>query len=224
MYDLRVEVAAIHGFCDMPHRVGDFFEVRSGRLHIPDGKYVCLWALSALLPVLPAKERKIAEANDWLPRVEYFSCPDPNGRVIWKITQVPQDGALPAETPAGTSIGRLAIQPRLCTECGACVAACPQSPSRVRLPGPVVCCQCGVAKCIPACSRGALTRGADGRVVLVDATRCDGCGDCLAACPYQAIEVVGGKAVLCDLCQQVGEDPRCVAACPAGALTLVRGI
>ena len=228
MFDLRVEVAAIEGFCDMPHRVGDYFEVRSGRLYVPPGQYVCIWALSALMPALPAKERTISEANDWLPRVELLSCPDPNGRVIWRITQIPQGGTTDTHAQpqpvVAKPIGRLAVQRELCIQCGACVAICPHHPARVRLPGPLVCVQCGVAKCIPACPHGALRRGVDGRVIEVETAACTGCGACVVACPFGAIEVVGDKALVCDLCRTTGAEPLCAAACPSGTITLVRGI
>jgi len=39
-----------------------------------------------LLPLLPAKQRKIDEPDDWLPKVFEIECPDPKGRVIWEIT------------------------------------------------------------------------------------------------------------------------------------------
>lgn len=233
MFDLRVEVVAIEGFCDMPHKVGDFFEVRSGRLSVPTGQAVCIWALSALLPILPAKERASAEPNDWLPRTQLLSCPDPNGRVIWRITQLPQGGArdaaavvaagATASAPVRT-FGRLAVQPAECINCGACVAICPHQPVRVRLPGPAVCVQCGVARCLPACPHGALRRDADGRTVIVETALCQGCGACVAACPFAAIAVAGGKAYVCDMCGGAGGAPLCAAACPSGAIRLIRGI
>lgn len=234
MYDLRVEVAEIRGFCDLPHRVGDWFEVRNGRLHIPDGKYVCIWALGSLLPMLPAKERRVAESNDWLPRVQLLTCPDPNGLVIWRITQIPRreseglslrdDQSGPAEnvTVSGveTASGRLAINRELCTGCGECVSACPLTPVRVRLPGPEVCCQCGVAKCVEACSRGALRRGRGGRTVEVDPVLCDGCGSCAQACAFGGPLIEDAQAWFCDLC---GGDPRCASACKNGAIAYLSG-
>ena len=51
---------------------------------------------------------------------------------------------------------------------------------------------------------------------MVDAAKCDGCGDCVTACPYGMIERYGsGKAFKCDLC---GGTPACVAECSYGAL------
>jgi uncharacterized repeat protein (TIGR04076 family) len=66
---------------------GDYFTVRDGELRIPNGGYVCLYALQSLLPLIPAKEREIAEEKDedWMWRVHHAQCPDPKGRVIFKI-------------------------------------------------------------------------------------------------------------------------------------------
>ncbi|MGQ9756413.1 MAG: 4Fe-4S binding protein, partial [Desulfotomaculales bacterium] len=60
-------------------------------------------------------------------------------------------------------------------------------------------------------------------VAVVDAARCTGCNECLAACPYEAIEktVVDGRQlvqVVPSLCKGGGA---CVPACPEGAIDLV---
>jgi uncharacterized repeat protein (TIGR04076 family) len=96
MYELQVSVTKVMGACtaDPPMKKGDFFTVRDGDIRIPAGGYVCLWALQSLLPMLPAKERKIAEAQDadWMWRVDYAQCPDPAGRVIWRIDRTGKVG------------------------------------------------------------------------------------------------------------------------------------
>ena len=44
---------------------------------------------------------------------------------------------------------------------------------------------------------------------------CSGCGLCVAACPYEAREIVDGKARIIEvLCQGCGA---CATACPNGA-------
>lgn len=52
--------------------------------------------------------------------------------------------------------------------------------------------------------------------LLIDSDLCIGCGDCEKVCPYNAIEVIDGEAVinpsLCRLCY------RCVEVCPKGAI------
>jgi Fe-S-cluster-containing dehydrogenase component len=52
--------------------------------------------------------------------------------------------------------------------------------------------------------------------VVVDAKKCDGCGECVPACPYGMIDqYASGKAYKCDLC---GGDPACANECHYGAL------
>jgi uncharacterized repeat protein (TIGR04076 family) len=89
MYELQVSVTKVMGTCtaEPPMKVGDCFTVRDGDLRIPAGGYVCMWALQSLLPLITPKEREIAEAQDedWMWRVHHAQCPDPGGRVIWKI-------------------------------------------------------------------------------------------------------------------------------------------
>ncbi len=56
----------------------------------------------------------------------------------------------------------------------------------------------------------------DSTGLVVDNDLCIGCGECEKVCPYNAIEVVDGDAVinptLCRLCY------RCVEVCPKGAV------
>jgi len=89
MYELKVTATKVMGTCtaDPQVKVGDYFTVRDGDLRIPEGGFVCIWALQAMLPVLTPKEREMAEedSEDWMHRVHHVQCPDPNGRVIFKI-------------------------------------------------------------------------------------------------------------------------------------------
>lgn len=66
---------------------GDFFTVRDGDIRIPGGGTICLYALQSLLPLITPKERAIAEDRDedWMWRVHHAQCPDPQGRVVFKI-------------------------------------------------------------------------------------------------------------------------------------------
>jgi len=91
LYNLRVIVEEVRGFCDLPMAPGDYFEVRGGRITIPAGKHMCLWAMSSLLPMLPAKQRNVLEENDWLPSTSHMCCPDPNGQVIFRIERISVD-------------------------------------------------------------------------------------------------------------------------------------
>ncbi len=86
MKTLIVKVKTIEGQCDT-HGVGDCFRLEKGKLSFPgENKHVCIYALSSLLPLLPAKQRKIDEPGDWLPGASEVECPDPEGRVIWRIS------------------------------------------------------------------------------------------------------------------------------------------
>jgi len=85
MRNLVIECVEKPGVCDK-HNVGDFFEIRNGRLYLPDGKTICIYALQSIMPLIPAKERDLVpDEKDWLPRVSRISCPDPNGRLVFEI-------------------------------------------------------------------------------------------------------------------------------------------
>ncbi len=111
---------------------------------------------------------------------------------------------------------------------------------------PAACRHCLYPECIPACPMEALEWDEAGRLFVNE--RCNGCGRCVPACPYGAIEMVqitpepaGGlwerlfagllgrpmkekgvpRAEKCDLCRGYPE-LACLAACPTGALRLVR--
>jgi uncharacterized repeat protein (TIGR04076 family) len=92
MYELKITVTKVLGACtaDPPMKPGDCFTVCNGDIRVPEGGYICLWALQSLLPVITPKEREIAEdrSEDWMWRVHHVQCPDPEGRVIFKIERV----------------------------------------------------------------------------------------------------------------------------------------
>src|SRR5690606_31184611 len=88
LYDLRVTVVAIEGRSVCGMQVGDYFELtESSRVTIPPGKHFCIYALSAVLPLLAAKQRDLA-AGDWLERDSLVACPDPDERLIMKIERI----------------------------------------------------------------------------------------------------------------------------------------
>jgi uncharacterized repeat protein (TIGR04076 family) len=91
MYELKVTATKVLGRCtaDPAVKPGDHFIVRDGDITIPDGGFVCVWALQNLLSVIATKERELAEEKDadWMWRVHHVQCPDPEGRVIYEIEQ-----------------------------------------------------------------------------------------------------------------------------------------
>ena len=89
--------------------------------------------------------------------------------------------------------------------------------------------QCEDSPCTSVCPVGATYRTAEG-IVLVDASRCIGCGYCVLACPYGARYIAPaadrapngtpGVADKCTWCYHRisrGDQPACVEVCPVGA-------
>ncbi|MBK8026828.1 MAG: TIGR04076 family protein [Chloroflexi bacterium] len=88
LYDLRVTVERIEGRSVCGLQVGDTFDLtESCRLRLPPGKHFCIYALSAVLPLLAAKQRELA-AGDWLERDSLVACPDPDERLIMRIERL----------------------------------------------------------------------------------------------------------------------------------------
>ncbi|MCX8101294.1 MAG: 4Fe-4S dicluster domain-containing protein [Geminicoccaceae bacterium] len=93
---------------------------------------------------------------------------------------------------------------------------------------PRSCLHCENAACVTVCPTGASYKRAEDGIVLVDASRCIGCGLCAWACPYGARELDPASGVMkkCTLCVDRIHDerlppeerePACVAVCPARA-------
>ncbi|GAC1340361.1 MAG: 4Fe-4S dicluster domain-containing protein [Candidatus Dormibacteria bacterium] len=91
-----------------------------------------------------------------------------------------------------------------------------------------VCKHCTHAACLDVCPTGALFRTEFGTVVVQDDI-CNGCGYCVAACPFGVIERREGPvdapnvgiAQKCTLCyDRLGEDmtPACAKACPTESI------
>ncbi len=72
--NLRVTVESIEGRSVCGLAVGDWFDViESSRIRIPEGRHFCLYALAAVIPLLPARMRAL-DPNDW-PRTAWWSAP-----------------------------------------------------------------------------------------------------------------------------------------------------
>lgn len=128
----------------------------------------------------------------------------------------------------------------LCVGCPSCSVACKQENDlpvgvnwlQVREVGPhevgdtlqvafllARCVHCGNPPCIPACPTDAISKRADG-VVIIDQEKCIGCKKCIEACPFNApqydpqTKTVG----MCNLCYhriEKGLPTACELACPA---------
>ncbi len=95
LYDLRVEVVVRKtpegkdAKLVCKHKVGDYFEVRGEMLYFPtDHQLFSMYALAALLPLLPAKQRMTHE-NDWMTTDTDIACPDPHCGAMFRIIRMP---------------------------------------------------------------------------------------------------------------------------------------
>jgi uncharacterized repeat protein (TIGR04076 family) len=88
LYDLRVEIVAVEAgleaICN--HHLGDHFTLSGENLSIPAGKTFSIYALAAVLPLLPAKQR-VSDANDWMSHDDLVMCPDPQCKAVMRITR-----------------------------------------------------------------------------------------------------------------------------------------
>lgn len=86
------------------------------------------------------------------------------------------------------------------------------------------CVHCLQPSCRDACPAGAIRKRLDG-TVLIDESLCTGCMNCVAACPFGAMDFDGavGVAKKCDLCvarTDRGLAPSCASACPSRCISL----
>jgi formate dehydrogenase iron-sulfur subunit len=85
-----------------------------------------------------------------------------------------------------------------------------------------VCKHCKQASCMEVCPTGAIIR-TEFDSVFIQPDVCNGCRDCIAACPYGVIEMDHdtGVAQKCTLCYdrlQGGMEPACAKACPTQSI------
>jgi len=86
MAKIKISVERIDGYCNLPMQVDDYFYVEDSKLYIPEGKYICIWALQSMMPIFPLLvERNKLEKEHWVRKVKNFSCPDPKGLVQFRL-------------------------------------------------------------------------------------------------------------------------------------------
>ena len=88
LYDLRVEIVAVaeglEEVCN--HHLGDSFDLSGENLSIPPGRTFSIYALAAVLPLLPAKQR-VRDRHDWMAHDDLVMCPDPACKAVMRITR-----------------------------------------------------------------------------------------------------------------------------------------
>jgi uncharacterized repeat protein (TIGR04076 family) len=87
LYDLNVVVEAVGERCTCTMSVGDSFILKGGKIAIPGDRDFCLYALQAVIPLLPAKQRMNSPA-DWMETDAYCTCPDPACALRMRIDRV----------------------------------------------------------------------------------------------------------------------------------------
>jgi len=87
LFDLRVEVVGTDRPMVCGHRAGDSLELRGENLSLPPGQSFSIYALAALLPLLPAKQR-VTHPHDWMTTDAEIACPDPNCGARFRISRL----------------------------------------------------------------------------------------------------------------------------------------
>ena len=77
LYDLRVETVVGDRTAVCRHVEGESFRVEGEALVFDGGQRISMYALAALLPLLPAKQRETA-SEDWMSTDAEVACPDPH--------------------------------------------------------------------------------------------------------------------------------------------------
>ncbi|MEM8731659.1 MAG: TIGR04076 family protein [Pseudomonadota bacterium] len=87
LYDLQVETVLDGRTPVCRHIEGESFRVEGETLVFDPGARVSMYALAALLPLLPAKQR-VSDPNDWINTDTEVACPDPHCGGRFRITRL----------------------------------------------------------------------------------------------------------------------------------------
>ena len=87
LWDLRVETVGDPDSYVCGHRAGESFTVSGEDIRFADGQPFSLYALSAILPLLPAKQR-MTDRNDWMTTDAEIACPDPHCGARFRISRI----------------------------------------------------------------------------------------------------------------------------------------
>jgi len=97
LYDLKVEVVLDGRVPVCRHIEGETFLVVGENLVFHEGQKVSMYALAAVLPLLPAKQRETAQ-SDWMSTDAEVACPDPHCGGRFRITRTQKRRFTHAET------------------------------------------------------------------------------------------------------------------------------
>ena len=86
LYDLTVETVLDGRTPVCRHVEGESFRVEGEALVFPQGARVSMYALAALLPLLPAKQRD-TDPVDWMSTDAEIACPDPHCGGRFRVTR-----------------------------------------------------------------------------------------------------------------------------------------
>lgn len=87
LYDLKVETILDGRTPVCRHIEGESFTVEGENLVFDQGQRVSMYALAALLPLLPAKQRD-TDPNDWMSTDAEIACPDPHCGGRFRVTRL----------------------------------------------------------------------------------------------------------------------------------------
>lgn len=99
LYDLRVIVESVGPDCTCNMQVGECFDLKSGKLSLPDGQSFCVYAMQSVLPLLPAKQRPL-QNMDWMNTDVHATCPDPACKLIMSVDRTSKRVVRHSETSA----------------------------------------------------------------------------------------------------------------------------
>ncbi len=92
MARIKVSVERVGGCCNLPVMVGDSFYLDGSKLSVPEGKFVCMWALQSMMPVFPILGvQGHVPSTHWVHSVRHFTCPDPKGQVLFRLETLADD-------------------------------------------------------------------------------------------------------------------------------------
>ena len=97
LYDLKVEVILDGRTPVCRHIEGEYFTVEGENLVFAAGQKISMYALAAVLPLFPAKQRD-TDPNDWMSTDAEVACPDPHCGGRFRITRLSKRQFSNAET------------------------------------------------------------------------------------------------------------------------------